>query len=149
MKTSRGIRKLLYLYVAQALRANVRNRVTRVPAKEFDRIVERGLARIDPRFRRRMPNVILVVEAEPPQAGLLGLYQGRPLTERSVSDPFSVPDRITIYQGPHERMAHSMKELESIVEDTVWHEVAHYFGMNERQVERAERVREARRRRRL
>ena len=119
----------------------------RVSASEFDHIVERGLSRIDPRFRRRMQNVILVVEPEPPQPDLLGLYQGRPLTERSVSDPFAVPDRITIYQGPHERMARSLRELERIVEDTVWHEVAHYFGMNERQVERAERVREAQRRR--
>ena len=81
----------------------------------------------------------MVVEKEPPQPGLLGLYQGRPMTERSVGDPFAVPDRITIYQGPHERMARSVRELEAIVEDTVWHEVAHYFGMNERQVERAER----------
>ena len=120
----------------------------RVSAAEFDIIVERGLARIDPRFRRRMRNLVLVVEPEPPQPGLLGLYQGRPLTERSSSEPFPVPDRITIYQGPHERMARSSRELETIVEDTVGHEVAHYFGMNERQVERAERVREARRRRR-
>lgn len=119
----------------------------RVSAEEFDQIVERGLARIDPRFRRRMRNVVLVVEPDPPQPGLLGLYQGRPLTERSVSEPFAVPDRITIYQRPHERMARSLRELETIVEDTVWHEVAHYFGMNERQVERAERVREAQRRR--
>ena len=80
----------------------------RVTASDFDRIVERGLSRIDPRFRRRMQNVILVVEPEPPKPGLLGLYQGRPLTERSVSEPFAVPDRITIYQGPHERMARSM-----------------------------------------
>ena len=95
-----------------------------------------------------MQNVILVVEREPSEPGLLGLYQGRPLTERSsFSDAFAVPDRITIYQGPHERMARSLRELDSIVEDTVWHEVAHYFGMNERQVERAERVREAQRRR--
>ena len=119
----------------------------RVTAVEFDAIVERGLARIDARFRARMRNLILVVEPEPPQPGLLGLYQGRPLTERSVSEGFAVPDRITIYQGPHERMARSLRELERIVEDTVWHEVAHYFGMNERQVERAERVRDARRRR--
>ena len=119
----------------------------RVTAAEFDKIVERGLARIDPRFRRRMRNIVLVVEQEAPQPGLLGLYQGRPLTERSVSAAFAVPDRITIYQGPHERMARSLRELESIVEDTVWHEVAHYFGMNERQVERAERVRAAQRRR--
>jgi predicted Zn-dependent protease with MMP-like domain len=121
----------------------------RVSPPEFDRIVERGLSRIDARFRGRMRNLILVVEAEPPRPGLLGLYQGRPLTGRSVSEPFAVPDRITIYQGPHERMARSLKELETIVEDTVWHEVAHYFGMNERQVERAEKVREARRRRKL
>ena len=119
----------------------------RVTAEEFDKIVERGLARIDPRFRRRMRNLVLVVEPEPPQPGLLGLYQGRPLTERSVSEAFAVPDQITIYQGPHERMARSLRELELIVEDTVWHEVAHYFGMNERQVERAERVRAAQRRR--
>jgi predicted Zn-dependent protease with MMP-like domain len=119
----------------------------RVSSTEFDHIVERGLSRIDLRFRRRMKNVILVVEPEPPEPGLLGLYQGRPLTERSVSDSFSVPDRITIYQGPHERMARSRRELDDIVEDTIWHEVAHYFGMNEQQVERAERVREARRRR--
>jgi predicted Zn-dependent protease with MMP-like domain len=121
--------------------------VPRVTPAEFDRIVERGLGQIDPRFRKRMQNVILVVEPEPPEPGLLGLYQGRPLTERSVSESFALPDRITIFQGPHERMARSLSELEAVVADTVWHEVAHYFGMNERQVERAERVREARRRR--
>ena len=119
----------------------------RVSAAEFDRIVERGLARIDARFRRRMRNVVLVVEPEPPRSqDLLGLYQGRPLTERSVAESFSTPDRITIFQGPHERMARSLRELESIVADTVWHEVAHYFGMDERQVSRAERAHEARRR---
>ena len=89
-----------------------------------------------------------MVEVEPPREGLLGLYEGRPLTERSVGEAFAVPDRITIYQGPHERMARSLRELERIVEDTVWHEVAHYFGLNESQVERAERIREAQRRRR-
>jgi len=80
----------------------------RVSAAEFDRIVERGLARIDARFRRRMRNVVLIVEPEPPPGqDLLGLYQGRPLTERSVAEAFSTPDRITIYQGPHQRMARS------------------------------------------
>lgn len=121
--------------------------MARVSTEEFDAIVERGLARLDPRFRRRLRNVVLVVELEPPQPGLLGLYQGRPMTSRSVSDPYAMPDRITIYQGPHERMARSRVELESIVADTVWHEVAHYFGMNEEQVQRAERAREVRERR--
>jgi len=52
-----------------------------------------------------------------------------------------MPDQITIYQGPHERLARSREHLEQMVADTVWHEIAHYFGMNERQVRSAERRR--------
>ena len=74
---------------------------------------------------------------------LLGLYEGRPLTTRSVFEPFTMPDRITIFQGPHERLAQSPEHLAKLVEDTVWHEVAHYFGMNETQVRAAERRRGA------
>lgn len=113
----------------------------RISSREFDRIADEAFARIPPRFRKRMHNVVIVVEQEPPQRGLLGLYQGRPLTERSVSDSGMMPDKITIYQGPHERMARSLPELEQIVYETIWHEIAHYFGMNEKQVLAAERVR--------
>ena len=108
---------------------------------EFDQIVERALARIPLRFRRRMKNLALVVEAEPPRPDLLGLYQGRPLPVRSVSEPFAMPDRITIYQNPHLRLARSREHLEEMVYETVWHEIAHYFGMDEAQVRRAERRR--------
>jgi predicted Zn-dependent protease with MMP-like domain len=52
-----------------------------------------------------------------------------------------MPDQITIYQGPHERMSRNVAELEEMVADTVWHEIAHYFGMNEAQVRHAERQR--------
>lgn len=93
------------------------------------------------RFRRRLKNVVFVVEAEPPRPGLLGMYHGRPLTVRSVSESFAMPDRITIYQGPHERIARSPEHLRRLVEETIWHEVAHYFGMNEAQVRAAERRR--------
>jgi predicted Zn-dependent protease with MMP-like domain len=120
----------------------------------FDRLVAEAWDRIPPRFRRRMKNIALLVEDEPtphqlargrvPRGGtLLGLYEGRPLTQRSVFESFAMPDRITIFQGPHERLARNPAELAKLVEDTVWHEVAHYFGMNERQVRAAE----ARRRR--
>jgi len=79
------------------------------------------------------------VEPEPPHPGLLGLYQGRPLTHRSVWESFAMPDRITIYQGPHERLARgNIERLEQMVADTVWHEIAHYFGMDEARVRRAE-----------
>jgi predicted Zn-dependent protease with MMP-like domain len=110
-------------------------------AAEFDQIVERALRRIPPRFRKRLKNVVFVVEPEPPQPGLLGLYQGRPQTWRSVSDSFVMPDRITIYQNPHLRMARSPEDLERVVYETVWHEIAHHFGMDEASVRRAERRR--------
>jgi predicted Zn-dependent protease with MMP-like domain len=122
---------------------------------EFDRLVAAAYARIPGRFRKRLKNVALLVEAEPSAAQLgrirggrgstlLGLYEGRPLTTRSVFEPFSMPDRITIFQGPHERLARSPAALRRMVEDTVWHEVAHYFGMNEEQVRASERRRRAR-----
>jgi predicted Zn-dependent protease with MMP-like domain len=123
---------------------------------EFDQLVEWAYARIPTRFRKRLENIAVVVEPEPsprqlaeagvgPGGTLLGLYQGRPLTARSVFESFSMPDRITIFQGPHERLARSEAHLRQMVEDTVWHEVAHYFGMDERRVRAAERRRRIRR----
>jgi predicted Zn-dependent protease with MMP-like domain len=117
---------------------------------EFDRLVEQAYKRIPARFRKRLHNVAVTVEMEPSpsqlaRAGvsaggtLLGLYEGRPLTRRSVFDTWAMPDRITIFQGPHERMAQSPEHLLELVAATVWHEVAHYFGMDEAQVRAAER----------
>ena len=64
--------------------------------------------------------------------------------ERSWGFGNMLPDRILIFQGPHERLARSSAHLAQLVADTVWHEVAHYFGMNEAQVRAAERKRRAR-----
>ena len=108
---------------------------------DFDQLVEDAFRRIPARFRRRMQNVAIVVEPEPPRPGLLGLYQGRPLANRSVFESFAMPDKITIYQGPHERMARTQTELAQMVADTLWHEIAHHFGMDEPRVRRAERER--------
>ncbi|MDZ4797013.1 MAG: metallopeptidase family protein [Bryobacteraceae bacterium] len=125
-------------------------------AEDFDQIVERAYRRIPARFRRRMENVAVVVEDGPspdqlsrgrvPRGDtLLGLYEGRPLRYRSVSEGFALPDRITIFQRPHEAIARDRQELERLVEQTLWHEIAHYFGMNEREVRAAERHRRMRR----
>jgi predicted Zn-dependent protease with MMP-like domain len=115
--------------------------------REFDAIVERAIAKIPARYRQRLENLVFIVEQEPPRPGLLGLYHGRPMPLRSVSEPFAMPDKITIYQGPHERMSRSLEELEGHVYDTVWHEIAHYFGLDEAEVRRAERRRAGERRR--
>jgi predicted Zn-dependent protease with MMP-like domain len=89
-----------------------------------------------------MENIAVIVEPEPGAhqlarsrlergSTLFGLYEGRPLTVRSVFDSFAMPDRIIIFQGPPERAARSPEHLAKLVEDTIWHEVAPYFGMDE------------------
>jgi predicted Zn-dependent protease with MMP-like domain len=112
-----------------------------LPVAEFELLVENALRGIPSRFRRRMKNVAIVVAQEPPRPGLLGLYEGRPLATRSVFEGFAMPDKITIFQGPHERLARTREQLEKMVADTVWHEIAHHFGMDEAQVRKAERRR--------
>lgn len=116
----------------------------RLSPREFDRLVDECMGVVPARFRPRLKNLVFVVEAESPRPGLLGLYEGRPLPARGANESFVPPDRITIYQGPHERMAKSMAELRTLVSETIWHEVAHYFGLNEREVLRAERRRQRR-----
>ena len=124
--------------------------------EEFNRLVSAAYDLIPDQFRGRMENIAVIVEPEPgahqlararvPRGGtLFGLYEGRPLTVRSVFDSFGMPDRITIFQGPHERAARSPEHLAKLVEATMWHEVAHYFGMNESQVRAAERARDGHR----
>ncbi len=104
-------------------------------------LVEKAVAAIPAPFRRRIENLVFVVEPEGPSPNLLGLYEGRPMPRRSVHDSFAMPDRITIFQRPHERIARNPQHLEKLIEETVWHEVAHYFGMDEAQVRRAEKRR--------
>jgi predicted Zn-dependent protease with MMP-like domain len=102
-----------------------------------------------------MQNVALLVEPEPSPAQLaggrvprgdtlLGLYEGRPLPVRSSFEGFSMPDRITLFQGPIERAARGAEDVPRVIADTLWHEIAHYFGMDERQVRAAERRRSLR-----
>ena len=118
--------------------------------EEFARLVEEACLQIPARFRRRIANVAIVVEEEPsaddlegahcPRGStLLGLYHGVPLTQRTSHYGLVLPDKISIYRRPIERLARNERHLRQIVRETVWHEVGHYFGLNEQQLRRAER----------
>ncbi len=102
----------------------------------FARLVRRALADLPPEFGARMRNVEVVVDEEPepgrvgPGQELLGLYEGVPLTERGEYEPY-VPDRISIYRGPIQRMSSSPRHQAKIVRDTVMHEIAHHFGISD------------------
>jgi predicted Zn-dependent protease with MMP-like domain len=100
---------------------------------DFEQSVEDALEVLPPDLRRFMSNVAIVVEHEPP-AGmpLLGLYQGLPLTRRGAAYAGVAPDKITIYQGPLERLYGSdPSRLRREIRRVVLHEVAHHFGISD------------------
>jgi predicted Zn-dependent protease with MMP-like domain len=103
----------------------------------FARLVRNALDDLPREFAERMRNVEIVVDDEPdeerrPKDGseLLGLYEGVPLTGRGAMEPY-LPDRITIFRGPIERMSASPRRQAEIVRDTVVHEIAHHFGISD------------------
>jgi predicted Zn-dependent protease with MMP-like domain len=116
---------------------------------EFERRVTEALATIPKRFREAMTNLAILIEDEP-SAGLLremeikppdtlfGLYQGTPLTERSWSYGNTLPDRILLFQGPHEREAVDEDDLVASIGETLIHEIGHYFGLSEEEIEEIE-----------
>jgi len=102
---------------------------------EFEAAVAEALDGIPAELARAMDNVVVLIEQEPPQddPDLLGVYDGTPLTERDGWwAAGALPDRITIFQGPLERMCRSVDELRDEIAITVVHEVAHHFGIDDR-----------------
>jgi predicted Zn-dependent protease with MMP-like domain len=108
-----------------------------VTDEEFEELVGQALDTIPARLAAAMDNVVVVVEAEPPaeQPGLLGLYEGIPLTRRDGWYAGVLPDRITIFRGPLVRRALSHAELVEEVRVTVVHEVAHHFGIDDAELD--------------
>ncbi len=107
----------------------------------FEDLVEDAIGSLPNDLRGFMSNVAVVVEDEPP-AGLplLGLYQGVPLTHRSSAYGGVPPDRITIYQGPLERMTGGAPEvLRAQVRRVVLHEIAHHFGISDERLRELDR----------
>ena len=117
--------------------------------ERFESLVADALASIPRRFRDAMKNIAIVVEDEPsrellremsirPPGTLLGLYSGTPLTERGWDFGNRLPDRIQIFQGPHERDSDDEEDLVVAIAETLIHEIGHYFGMSEEQIEEIE-----------
>ena len=101
---------------------------------EFQDAVGDALDRIPDELTRLLSNVAVLVEDEPPpdEPDLLGIYEGTPLTERDGWwDAGSLPDRITIFKGPLERMCVDRDDLLDEIAVTVVHEVAHHFGVDD------------------
>ena len=104
--------------------------------QEFERLVEKALAAIPEEFHEFLENVVVMIKDEPPDdmPDILGLYEGVPLVERSTGNNI-LPDCVTLYEGPITRACSTRAEIESEVRDTVLHEIGHFFGLEEEQLE--------------
>jgi predicted Zn-dependent protease with MMP-like domain len=103
---------------------------------DFESIIQATLDALPADLRSRISNVEILVEDEPPPGEpLLGLYQGVPLTRRSSGYSGVLPDKITIYRGPLERLyGHDPDELHSQIRHVVLHELAHHFGISDQRL---------------
>ena len=134
--------------------------------ERFEKLVNEGIKAIPKKFLEKLDNVDIVIEDEPTPYQLrklrarensliFGLYEGIPQTKRGNYGQV-LPDKITIFQKPIEKVAHFEEEakrtgsllhlhpatresvVKEIVKNTVWHEIAHHFGMDEKRVREVE-----------
>ena len=124
----------------------------RLEFTEFEKVVAEGIEMIPEKFMQKLKNVAIVIDDEPSPAQrkrvnlhpgwtLFGLYEGIPQSGRGGNYTSVLPDKITIFQRPIEESARDLEDIKEIVKNTVWHEIAHHFGMDEAQVREAEKKR--------
>jgi predicted Zn-dependent protease with MMP-like domain len=103
------------------------------PSDSFERSVREALDTLPPGLAERLSNLAVTVEPEPPAgAPLLGLYQGVPLTRRGSFYGGVLPDKITIYRRPLERLyGRDPERLRQEIRRVVLHEIAHHFGISD------------------
>ncbi len=112
--------------------------------QKFEDTIQKAFDALPPKFRDNVENVEIVVEDYPRTdrdsgSTLLGLYHGIPLTKRGVwygTTPV-LPDRITLYQKNIERLCTSEEEIAKKIYEVLFHEIGHYFGMNEKEIRSA------------
>lgn len=118
--------------------------------KEFEKLVEKALDELPKEIFERMENVAITVEKHPSpeqlrksgiRAGglLLGLYQGIPKTKWGRGFGNILPDKITLFQEPIEKLAGSEARIFEVLKNTIFHEIAHHFGFSEREIRELER----------
>ncbi|MEK7156786.1 MAG: metallopeptidase family protein [Patescibacteria group bacterium] len=119
---------------------------------DFEKLADEGYEQLPQWVREKIQNVALLVEDEPSREDreaeglgddetLLGLYKGIPLSARGgeYGVGMTMPDTITLYQIPIEEAAEEDDlPVAQVIAETIWHEFAHHFGMDEHEVRERE-----------
>jgi len=119
-----------------------------VNQEEFEKLVAEAVANTPKPYRDRLENIAFLVEDEPspdqavklklgPNGLLFGLYEGVPLPGRGGTTKL-LPDKITIFRKPLLAVSGTYDELKQNVGRTVWHEIAHYFGLDHKRIHELE-----------
>ncbi|HEX5394744.1 MAG TPA: metallopeptidase family protein [Candidatus Saccharimonadales bacterium] len=116
--------------------------------KQFDKIVSQAIDAIPPLYQKHLQNVAFITEDDPSPEQLyklrlfrgellFGLYEGVPLPQRQGTTKL-LPDKITIFKNPALMVSRSLDELREHIRHTVWHEVAHYYGLDHDRIHQLE-----------
>lgn len=108
--------------------------------EKFQEFINQAVERTPPAYKQRLQNVAFILEDEPSaeqrvkmqlsdRQSLLGLYEGVPLPARGGTTKL-LPDKITIFKNPLLAISGSEDELKENIRHTIWHEIAHYFGLD-------------------
>jgi predicted Zn-dependent protease with MMP-like domain len=111
------------------------------PDEEFEKLMAECLDELPEKYVKGLNNVLITYadEATPEQNAkqhighgqvLLGLYEGIPLTKRNAGYQMVIPDRITLFKFPLLRLSPDSADLKQRVKHTLWHEIAHYYGLD-------------------
>lgn len=112
----------------------------------FDRLISAAMDELPQQYITGLQNVVITYADDPtPEQKekmrishgqlLLGLYEGIPLTQRGNGYSFVLPDKITLFKNPILRMSHDRASLSEQIKRTLWHEIAHYYGLNHARME--------------
>jgi predicted Zn-dependent protease with MMP-like domain len=116
-----------------------------VATEDFEKLVGDAIDAQPEKYMNRLNNVVFVVEDEPTSEqreklrlrcneSLFGLYEGIPQTQRGGNYTFALPDKITVFRLPILFASYDMQDLKNRLKHTVWHEVAHHFGLKHEQI---------------
>lgn len=112
-----------------------------LPDEEFDRLISHAMDELPKEYIERLDNVAIVMADDPTPEQiqrmkidnnhlLLGLYEGIPLTQRGTGYTFVLPDKITLFKHPLMRVVRDEHEFFEQIKRTLWHEIAHHFGLS-------------------
>ena len=117
--------------------------------EEFNRLISAAMDELPQKYIRGLDNVAVVYADDPdehqrqkadlrPGNLLLGLYEGIPLTQRGAGYNFVLPDKITLFKNPILAVTNTPAQLFEQIKRTLWHEIAHYYGLNHDDIKRVQ-----------